>query len=763
MFHSEFKANAGAAARQASAAVVVSVLAGWAGAVRAAAEIQEVLVTAQKRSESLQEVPLSVQLLSEDRLEKASLRGTDDLAQVTPGLTMTRQITSSTPVIRGVGSVSPGSGGENTVATYVDGVYLTQAQASVITFNNIEAVEVLKGPQGTLYGRNATGGLIHVKTRDPSTDALARMKVGYGNYEAVEGALYATTGIADGVAADIAVYYSDQSEGFGRYRTANAEHIWSKIASARSKWLFGAGGDTQVRVIADYSKTEGDLGLSRRPNDRDAAYANVNFYDSLAFLPARGENVSKGLSVQIDHAFDKVSFKSITAFRDSHTVSIFDLFAQPAHLIDVFPTNAADTYTQEFQLTSAHSGPFQWVAGAFYMEDNNGFPDFRVVLNPALTGAPVPLVAASRVARQELRNASVYADGSYAFADSTKLTLGLRWTQDERNVGGTTDRRQVGGPLTVIPNTSSKDDAVTYRAVLEHALSDNVFAYGSFSTGYKSGNFNNATLGDTAVPIPIKPEDIDAWELGLKSMLARGRLRLNAAGFFYEYENLQVFRTVGTTTLIDNAANAEIKGLEVEGQALIGERFELDFGVSILDSEYTKYTNAPGFASINGSNSNLQIVTPANEAAAIAAGNPLVTSVGNTAFDPITGARVNGVDASGNELRISPDYTLNVGGRYTVPVGGGEVTAAANYYYNDGFFWDPQNRSEQSSYGLLNASIGWTSTSGNLTLTLWGKNLTDEEYIMQCQCADTSGDLGSPAPPLTYGVAFAYSFGASRR
>lgn len=692
-------------------------------------QIEEIVVTAQKRSQKLIDVPLSVQVHSAETLENAVIQDVADLSLITPGVTISRVIANTSPYIRGIGTTSPLTGVESAVATYIDGIYQPATIGNIFAFNNISSIEILKGPQGTLYGRNATGGVINIKTRDPSFDPTAQIKLGYQNYDTQTVTAYLSRGFSDSVAADLAIYNTDQNDGFGENTTLGTEFLTEEEFSVRSKVLVDVSPDTQIRFVGDLTHINSDKGVGAVPirDGDDGVYNDVAFTDTVAGFPYGAEVDSQGASLQFDHSFESLSLKFISAYRDIDSYQQFSQLADPEipSAVEVRTNNHQKTYSNELQLTSNLNGRLSWIAGIFHLEDEAVYdsPDGFTV--SALT--PFGQLKVVNIgSTQKLKSISGYVDGSWAWDDRTTLIGGVRYTLDARDFVGLknpTDEVQVidGEPVVVTVPTavvqtgSSNDSKVTYRAVVERKLRDELMVYLSYATGFKSGGF----AGNAPENPALRPENVKATELGTKMELFDRRLRLSAAAFHYDYEDLQVTRIEGVAPISENAAKAKIDGVEIEGALNVLPGLDLSFGGQYLDARYTDYTSVPAFVPVEG-------------------------GISNASAPPI--------DASGNQLRLSPKYTANFGISYAFSVGNDEIRINGNYLYNDGYYFYADERVRQGSFDVINAKVGWYFDDGRYSVSLIGKNLADSEYFVACRCGDTAGDQASYAEPRRYGI-----------
>lgn len=690
--------------------------------------IGDIIVTATRREERLQNVPIAISAFGAAELEAAGAENVQDLAAVTPGLTISNQSAGITPFIRGVGAVDNTVGQEGAVAVYVDGVYYPSVYASLFSFNNIQRIEVLKGPQGTLFGRNATGGLIHVFTLDPKQQRTMSGSVSFGNYETVRAQAYVSGGITSDVAIDLAVLKSYQGEGFGRNVTrGNDVGFAGDDTAIRSKLVWTPSSGTEIKLAGDYSLTEhSDLGSAKTflpgsVSTLDGIGRIGDFHDVRGGAYEFIETEQWGASLNITQDLGGPSLVSLSAIRDTKVTQNFDNDATPIVFLDAYiDAQFTRTYMQELQLQSDPSSPVRWILGGFFLDDSSEFGD---PLGLGLIGGAVGtgVLIKNKI---KTRSYSVFGETTVPLGASTSITAGLRWTFDKRSISGRTDVLDSSSPdgniILSIPSVSQSfnENKPTWRLVLDHKFTDDIFVYASYNRGFKSGNFNTVSAADA----PFRSETVDAYEVGLKSQILDNRLRFNAAAFYYSYSNLQLSVLSGSFLSTTNAANSTIMGIDLDGEAAITDQFRVRFGAAFLDTKFDEFPNAQ-CSRREPSGMTVQFAC----------------------------------DAGGNDLTRSPRTTFNISPSYELETDAGRFNATMNYSYNSGFFWEPDNRLKEPSYSLLSAQIGWTDPTDTYGLKLYGKNLTNTEYTLWT-VAFALGDEYAAAPPRTYGVELSFKF-----
>ncbi len=697
--------------------------------------IEEIIVTAQKREENLQDVPIAISALTVNQITASGVSDTMQLSAAVPGLVINQ--TAGTPAIflRGVGTQNTAPGEEGGNAVYVDGVYLANTRAMIFDFNNIERIEVLKGPQGTLFGRNATGGLIHVITRNPSHEPVFKTSVGYGNYDKITATAYGSIGLSDTVAIDMALNYMDQRDGFGTNLLYGNDIYRGDEWGVRTKLLWTPNDEAKITLAADHMESVLGFNTPRQPipgavGTTGTTYSG-NRYDvaSTEYFP-RAPYRGSGVSARIDYDLGWADFMSLTAYRESQAGQFYDLDGEAAPLINVLYDNPYDQLTQEFQLQAGPDARFHWIVGVFYMDSSTETkPVSTNGLAFAAQGGDL-----SRYVNYDTDSIAVFAQITYPVTDSTNVTAGVRYTEDERHFKGYMLAPAIPGPFNQVDD-SSDDNKVTYKLAIDHSLTDDFMIFGSISRGFKSGVYNT-----TAFPSPaVEPEVIDAYEVGIKSELLDNRLRLNLSGYFYDYQDIQLNQVLpGAINYLFNAAEAEYYGIDLELTAVPTDNLTIRAALNWMHGEYTDFPGAPATLP------NAITVAPADWNC--------------PAANPSGGGNRSCVipNAKGYDTIRTPEISGSIAIEYAYPTTFGTVMASASYYYNDGYAIEVDNRTRQDSYEQVAAQLGWRSANERFGVSLWGRNLTDEAIYVNI--STSAADNGTYQPPRTYGITFDYNY-----
>ncbi|MEO0346424.1 MAG: TonB-dependent receptor [Pseudomonadota bacterium] len=698
------------------------------------AVLDEVIVTAQRREQTLQEVPVSVTAFSGDALVEAGTVDIVALAQATPNVTLEvsrATNTTLTAFIRGVGQQDPVAGFEGGVGLYLDDVYLARPQATVFDVYDVERIEVLRGPQGTLYGRNTIGGAIKYVTKRLSDETQASVQVNVGTFNQLDTIVTASTPVTDTfrIGGTIASFNRD---GFGENLFTNDEHYDKAIIAGRFSMEWEPSDSVFVRFAADYSDDDSNPKSGHRllPGGTNGEPVLGDVFDTRAGVETiatsnaglRNEATQGGAALTIEWDInDEWTFKSITASRSDDTETLIDFDALPVDDFDAPVIYENEQFSQEFQMlwnTDRISGVF----GAFWL-DANAFDAFDVVLGQLG-------VTSFTLGDVDTENWAVFGDVTYDINDQWRLSVGGRYNSDKRSVLITRELfLGLGSPyfgndaaisLTVpapglVPTfTGNRTDTdFNPRVSLSFAPNDEHNLYGTFSQGFKGGGFDpRGAYNVPGVEAGFEPETVDSFEFGAKSLWAGGKFSTNIAVFFSDYENVQVPGSIGIDTNNDgvddsfagtttNAAEAEISGLEIEAAAQFTESFSGTFSLGLIDADFKRWI-------------------------------------------------VEGVDVSGErEFQNTPDTTANLTLRNEWPItirgveGGLALIGAASYRSDNTQFEIPVPLVDQDAFTLVDVSLVWTSYDDRIQAGIHGKNLTDEEYRVAAYNFPTLGLEGN--------------------
>lgn len=749
----------------------------------AAAEADDsiILVTATKREEDAQDVPIAITALSAEQITSAGVTGIEDLRAAVPSLNVTTAVAGfGLPRIRGIGATGQGPGVENPVAVYVDGVYYGSAFGVLQSLFDTEQVAVLKGPQGTLFGRNATGGLIQITTRNPSlTESQASAELGFGNYDSYNVGGFVSVPLADTLAVSVSGQYEDRDKGFGTNLFTGNDVQSGQQWAGRAKLLFEPGDTTSILLSADF-------------NGRDASEpAFVNFglntlgQDALGLVVALGGDPRRdiladvdpfvrarqwGLSGTLDQELGEITFRSITAYRHSELQSFFDPDGTTVQQLVIDNNQLDKQFTQEINLISNGDGPLQWVLGAYYMHDNAGLLPFSRTSGLALAGQVGVGGRIDNVTRVSLNSYSGFAEGTFALSDVTNVVAGIRYTSDKRHFEGETVIFNSNTSATIVAPYAEQRlsfEKVSWRLSVDHRFSDEFMAYASYNRGFRAGGFGPQVIGN-AIPI-LTPEVVNAFEIGVKTDLLDRRVRVNLAGFYNDQSSVQVMQIVSGIQNIYNAQGAEIYGIDGDVSFEITDNLRLFGGFSWSHGRYKEFTDAvisipyPVGSTFSTTNfTYIDSTTGQTVANTVCLGTfvppNITTQAGRDAFyrgRPGGNCLLRG-DASGNKLQNSPDFTFSVGGSWEVETPMGGLTLAGNLYHNGGYVGTPDERIVQASFTTLAASATLHMTD-SIYARVWGNNLTNAFYRSQIG-ASNSGDNGYSGAPRTYGVTLGFDF-----
>lgn len=677
----------------------------------------EVIVTAQIREESLQDVPVSGTAFIGSALEENRLVEIDDIARFTPGLTGSF-FNYSSPIIavRGANNTFSQAGASKPVGVFVDDVFIPRYSASSFDLFDLQQVTVLRGPQGTLFGRNVTGGAIQINTARPRVDSSdVKFRVGAGNHSLVEAAGYASGPLSDSVAGKLSVSYKDR-DGFAvdRFNGRELENLDS--INVRAGLVLLPIDNVEIRLSADYArdKTGGRSysflsssdGSDLTGNDGDNRTAELR-------VPQSYDRDIKGLSAHIDWQAGNGKFQSITAYRQSKAREVYSLGAADVTLPSVSTQFLKDeidepkSFSEELRFVSDRFENFDFITGIYYYkEDTDRFVgDILLGINGNAT-----FVDRSFNVNAETKSLATYASVTFHIGDKFDIGLGGRYTKEDKDVVvDFVDNINAGNNFLVSPSNDFSE--FTPRVTLTYYPTEDVTLFLSRTEGFTSGGFNTETNDATATQLGFEPETIEAYELGVKSSWASGRVVANLTLFDQEYKNKQegFFTPAGPFFSIFNASQATMTGAELEFSWVMTDALSASATYSALDTKYDSFVI------------------------------PL------------------GADYTGNKLQTAPESKFSVAFDYVKDLAGIKtVYGRLSYSWQDDYFTGASNIPDFliDSYSLFNARIGMGWAGGAWRADIWGKNLGDEDYV---RIRGNSGALAEYfGPPRTYGINITY-------
>ena len=679
----------------------------------------EVVVTATRREARLQDVPVAVSAVSAGTLSHANIIELRSLNQVVPAFNSVRSAGVIQPVIRGVGSTGLSTGDESNVAIYIDGIYQADPFSTALDLVEVDRVEVLRGPQGTVFGRNATGGLINVITPDPSFQPSGRVAVRYGrivgNANDYDARTYLTGGLSNTTAVDFAGLFR-RNDGYVEDLVSGGTAGNERLADLRSKVLFQPADGMRLILSGDYANLDGDTNTNQ-PVDNNTAGRSVPG----VILPTRPYQIStngapalryKRYNIALRTAFDlgRISLETSTGYLHTRNFQFSDSDSTNVLLGQNTANSGAQTISQEVRLLTKDAAPFEWIAGAYFF-NLSGFETIFQQTSPGPRGPVKTTVIDPDVLKTT--SYAAFAEGTYQVMDPVFITLGARYTTEDREF------RQRVNEVTLFPTAKKSTDKWTYRGVVRYNFAANANIYASYGTGFKSGVFN--AVGTR--PVATDPETLKSTEIGLKADPARW-LRTNVAAYYYNYNNLQVnSRDVsGVNYILQNAANSHIYGGELEVTAAINRDVNLNGSVAYTHAEYTKFPNA-------------QIFIPL----------------------PQGGNSVQTADASGKQMIRAPRWSANLGFDVGHEFAGGRLMFAGNIYYSGTVYYDFLNLFAQKPYVTASDEISWTNAQQTWRFSFWTRNITNAK-VAQVIRVGAFGTDEVYERPRSVGIGAAYDF-----
>ena len=700
--------------------------------------LSDIVVTATRSSESLSKVAASVTAISSADIGAGRIKDVASLASAIPNLSVGDQFGVNRIFIRGIGLTSIDLGADGGVAFLQDGAQIARPAAQLSGFYDLQQVEVLRGPQGTLYGRGATAGAINLITKKPTPELDGYARLTYGNYNtlAIEGAVGGPIGDSDKVMIRLAGKF-DRRDGFGINEFTGSQIDDRNAYAFRGSVLVKPSADFSILVSAEHFRENDNnyafhyFGPTVRPEN--ALGALLGGQSLFTVAAARGVkanlrniysdqepiNRRKGTSITgtMEWIQGDLSIKSITSYHKFNRFNRDDLDGSNANLFGQNNyTEDSKTISQEF-VGNYKTDRLDLVFGAMYFNEDL-FGEVRVPLTNLglLFGVPANAFDAFSYLQQgrvKINAFGIYAQGSYAFSDKLKLTLGGRFSTEKRQGTGTFEF------LSVVPTDKQKSwNAFTPTATLNYQATDSTLIYASVTRGFKSGVINVGSRNDV-----INPEFVWSYEIGLKTAALNNRLQANLAAFYMNYSDLQVGFVDATSVVTTvNAASARNYGFEAELRAKPAPGLTLELFGTYLNAKYRKFNSGDyrqGFAVVN---------------------------------------------LAGKRLSNAPEFSFRAGANYDIPIGvSGTLNLRGDVNWQDRVFFTEFNNADatQGAYALVTAGLKYTSENKRWNLEVWGRNLTNQlvftNNIITAPLFN-SVRVGSIAPPRTYGVTAGINF-----
>jgi iron complex outermembrane recepter protein len=679
------------------------------------AMLEEITVTAQRREQNLQDVPISVTALSADALADRNIVSTADLVKVTPGLQFgSASVQRNELFIRGVGSNRFDVGGESSSGVFLDDVYQPRFSNLLMDLLDVERVEILKGPQGTLYGRNTIGGAIAVYTPTPSAGFKLNARADMGDQQLTGGMVSASGPLSDHWSASMSAGYRSRN-GFMTDLVSGKDNGYDS-AGVRFKALYKPNQRVSLLFTASSFKTSQHAVLFDRTTNSVFLLSPAivptpegDHYQSAYTTPGGAESRVQLASVRADYQGDALNVTSISAYQTSDTRETQDQDATQYDALEYSTTERSRALSQELRFSAAEAGPLtlgghlKWVTGLYFFREQGyeavHFRSGRESLFAFLAGGagvPVPVAGILNTPSKDLTTTSYAAFGqaTYSITDSLAVTAGARYTKDKKSFAafGATNF-----PISLIaaPYALSAEKSwsqFTPRFSVDYHFSPAAMVYASVARGYKSGVPQSVAFNALVAARFVNPEHLRTYEVGLKSEFLNRRIRLNVAAYDNKFEDLQVRRVADlgagvAQPSIDNAANSKIRGVEVEAAYVPTGNLRFDLGYNYLSAKYENF----------------------------------ISSITPTAI----------INLSGNTMPRAPKNTASLNVRYDQPLAnGGTLTFGALYSWSDGFYFQPDNTARQleAPYATADLSLTYAFPGERMQTSAWTKNVFDQEY-----------------------------------
>ena len=672
---------------------------------------EPIIVTAEKRPSELQKTPIAITTYTSDEIQNSGITSVPDLSLRTPGLVIGNNSNTSTPeiFIRGVGTLNLSIGSDTSIGVYVDDVYVGRDKAMFFELFDLERIEVLRGPQGTLYGRNTIGGAINIVTQKPTYEFSTAQQLKIGNFD-----LFNINGNLSGPIAGEKLlgrlsYSFKDREGYSKNVFNDTRLADADSYGGRASLWFLPTDNVDLLLNYDFHKDR-PTGISYKPvfpsgtlpgHEEPSDPFRVNHDTS-----SKEERDIHGVSGKFTWDGDHLTLTSVSAYRAVDLDLLDDVDATSFPFFDLLRDFKQRQFSQEFRFSNDDLAQLRWIIGTYIFNEN--IEDTTSVLSLGTT--------ISNISELKVESYAIFGQADYSLTNRLSFITGIRYTYEEKDFElERTFKNTAGDTFIALPHTTDSDNwsAVTPKFGLQFQMVNEVLIYGTISRGFKSGGYNSFQLEEDFQD-SFDPEFLWAYEVGLKSSFFDQRLQLNVATFYYDHTDLQVQTLIpapdgmSSQLITKNAAEAENLGVEIEILSRPVNRLNIGGSIAVLSTEYDEFIND------------------------------------------------DDEDVSGNDLIRSPELSTSLSIQYKVELYEyGQITLRGEHQYQSKIFFSETNerRLSQEGYHNINARLGYQSPEGRFSVAVFGRNLTDEETVnVATNLRPLGWDIRAFMPPRTYGI-----------
>jgi len=688
--------------------------------------IEEIVITSMKRSNLLNETPASVSTIDSSEIDIKGLVGPQEIKFQVPSMSYTSIFGEPYITIRGVSGFNNAPG----VSVSVDGIYQSKSTSSILGEIDLERIEVIRGPQGTLYGRNSNGGVVNYITTAPSDEKDGFFKIGYASFDQFKTEFAQSNKLTEKTSYRLSLSNNAQGDGYVDCLTAGCDDVnKSDRSSIRLKLRTKINDDLNTEVVLARTNLEGPNNIFQFITDNRIPFAYlvdtpqivgvpISLSPNEVYLTPDSESIHgndsdrefKVFALTLNYQSELGDIKSISSYQEYFNEFSMDRDATAVNLYDTFDTASTKTITQEFNWSLNYAN-INWILGTFLMDDETSRKTLFDLPLP-IFGFPTPGKLEWDHKAIDTLSKAIFFDATIDLDEKTEVSFGMRRTKDEFT---STQLNRVFLNLgqflpvsTTCDRTIEKNfESDTSRFVIKRALNKRFNTYLSYSEGFKAGGIATYECSD-----PYEPEMVDAIEFGIKGLFNSDLTRLNASIFNYDYTNFQVIQVIGTQTVTKNAGLASVDGLEIELNHNFSQALNMKFGYSYLDAVYDDFEN------LNGLNPQLGVQ-----------------------------------QLKGNYLNHSPKNSFNLGLSYSKKFTRGSLIIQLDSVFRSKTHFTEFNDYAQPSYSVFNINILWKNAKDDLSLKLYARNLSNEEYLTGfLNSASNGGRFGNYAPPRIFGI-----------